>query len=71
MMDAELHFDVFEGITHNVWIVEGINHAGEGEIYWAEFYGSDAEERAKEYAAWMNSKSAAQQLHHQHSLTAL
>lgn len=35
-------------------VVEAIDEAGEGECHVAIFSGPDAEERAREYAAWMN-----------------
>jgi len=34
------------------WRVEAINHEGDGEVYVAVFSGPEAEQRAKEYAAW-------------------
>ena len=36
-------FEVFEGNTHGIWVVEAVNTEGEGEMFWAEFYGSDSE----------------------------
>jgi hypothetical protein len=64
-----MKFEVFEGFRHGIWIVEAINTKGEGEVLWAEFSGSGAQERAKEYAEWMNSKPEDQQLRRQYSLT--
>lgn len=37
------------------WVVETVNHAGDGEVYAAQFSGPLAKERAEEYAAWKNS----------------
>lgn len=37
------------------WVVEAINHKGDGEIYATLFSGLLAKERAEEYAAWKNS----------------
>jgi hypothetical protein len=41
------------------WVVEGINFAGDGEIYTMIFSGSDAEERAREYFAWKQQSAMA------------
>jgi hypothetical protein len=66
-----MKFEMFETKKYGIWMVEGINTGGEGEMLWAEFYGSHAQERAREYAEWMNAKSADQQEHHQCISTAL
>ena len=60
-----VRFKVIAGLMHDVWIVEGIDCDSEGEMLWAEFSGCGAQERARDYAQWMNSKSVAQQAHHQ------
>lgn len=39
------------------WRVESVNDAGDGECYVAIFTGSQAEERAREYADWKNAKA--------------
>ena len=39
-----------------VYRVEAVNHAGDGEIYTAVFYGPRSKERAEEYAAWKASQ---------------
>lgn len=36
------------------WVVEGIDYDSEGEIYATIFSGPKAEERAKEYAEYLN-----------------
>ena len=38
----------------DTWLTEGIDHEGDGEIYAATFTGPAAEERAREYAAWVS-----------------
>lgn len=43
-------------LTPDIWRVEAINEAGDGEIYTAVFSGPLAKERAEDYAAWMASK---------------
>lgn len=43
---------VLPGDTHGMWIVEAVCWDGEGELFRTEFYGADAESRAREYAAW-------------------
>jgi hypothetical protein len=53
----------------NIWLVEGIDSDSEGECYWADFYGSDAEKRAREYATWLNAKELPQS-QRPHTLTA-
>lgn len=62
-------FNVFEGKEHGIWIVEAVNTEGEGEMLWAKFYGSESQERAKEYAKWMNARLAARRSRHQYSQT--
>lgn len=42
------------------WRVEAIDFGSEGECYVAIFSGPDAEDRAREYAAWKNSESMAE-----------
>jgi len=39
----------------DTWVVEAIDHDGDGEIFAAEFRGRGARERASEYAEWKNS----------------
>jgi hypothetical protein len=46
------------------YVVEAIDYASEGEIYAATFSGHGAKERAEEYAAWKNAKSAPIQYTH-------
>ncbi len=41
-------------VANDEWVVEAIDHAGDGEIYVALFSGRLARERAEEYAAWKN-----------------
>jgi hypothetical protein len=48
-------FTAFEKEEHGVWMVEAIDDTSEGEMLWAEFSGHAAQERALEYAKWMNS----------------
>ena len=40
------------------WVVEAVG--SDGEVYVAQFYGPDDEERAKEYAAWKNAAASVQ-----------
>lgn len=40
------------------WVVEAIG--ADGEVYVAQFYGPDSEERAAEYAAWKNANTQPQ-----------
>lgn len=44
------------------WIVEAINHEGDGEIYIARFSGPRARERATEYAEWKNLQQSLEDL---------
>lgn len=53
----------WRGLEHEVapcqqhideWIVEAVDHPGEGGIFAARFSGPAAEERAREYAAWVS-----------------
>lgn len=39
------------------WRVEAVNHAGDGEVYTAVFYGPRSKERAEEYAAWKRAEA--------------
>lgn len=49
----------YEVVQSNVeidtWVVEAIG--SEGEVYKTNFYGPDSENRAKEYAEYMNAKT--------------
>jgi hypothetical protein len=55
---AKLQHEVFCSPEEpGVWTVEAINWDGEGEIYWANFLGLDAEIRAREYADWLNERA--------------
>ena len=40
----------------NEWLVEATDEASEGEVYTARFSGPGAEQRATEYAQWMNAR---------------
>lgn len=41
-------------IPNNTWRVDAIDYEGDGRCYLTIFYGPDAEERAREYAAFKN-----------------
>lgn len=62
-----MEFKAFESSTHGRWLVEAIDTESEGEMLWASFYGSQGQERAKEYAEWMNSRHAARQSRHRYN----
>ena len=47
---------VHDKISRYDWRVEAINREGEGECYVTIFSGPDAQQRAKEYAAFKNIK---------------
>lgn len=55
-----MSIEAFEAEEHGRWIVEGINEDGDGEVYWASFYGWNAQERAKDYAIFLASKPEGQ-----------
>jgi hypothetical protein len=41
-----------DAVGDDEWRVEAIDYESEGEVYVAIFSGSEAKERAEEYAAW-------------------
>ena len=47
-----MQYEMKESLFKGEWVVEAINHEGDGEIYIAAFSGPEAKERAAEYAAW-------------------
>ncbi len=50
-----MNYEVCESkIGAGEWVVEAINYDGDGEIYGAIFTGPLAQERAEQYAEWMN-----------------
>jgi hypothetical protein len=52
---SQITFDVKESPERlEDWVVGAVDYASEGEIYIAIFAGIEAEERAREYAAWKN-----------------
>jgi hypothetical protein len=51
MTDPEISL-VLRTTTPIVWAVEAIDIAGDGAIEMAQFSGPDAEQRARDYAAW-------------------
>jgi hypothetical protein len=57
--DLHLHWEVApDQLTPDDWRVEAIDHQGEGECYVTIFSGPDAEDRARDYAVWMNQEEA-------------
>lgn len=53
--NAALEYAVHQG-EPGQWIAEAIDTASEGEMYWAVFYGLGSEQRARQYARWMNTQ---------------
>ena len=52
---GQRHFEVARARnTNDEWVVEWIDHDGEGEVEAARFIGRRARERAEEYADWKN-----------------
>jgi hypothetical protein len=55
IVQPKIEFEAIEDrASAGDWRVEGINFAGDGEVYTAIFTGPLARERAVEYAAWKN-----------------
>ena len=60
-----MRYETCESKTHpGEWLAEAINYEGDGEIHGTIFTGILAQERAEQYAEWMNSV-ASSPLQHQ------
>lgn len=51
-----MNYELFEVDKDDVRRVEATDHDAEGDCYGAIFYGSGAEQRAEEYAEWMETR---------------